>query len=223
MKWYQKTGWIAVFLILFFPLGCFLMWKYRPQWSNWIKWPVSIILGIWFLSIAAQSLTPAGISNTAQLSETQALLEQRESELAEAKTLLEESQQTLTLTQEELTDTQDKLAQTQEELAEVQEQLAQTQDELADTQDKLKQAESTPEEAQNSPSRTGSSDTQASDSAPDSSSSASADSGITNSQTVLVTRTGSKYHNHKCGNGTYYEATLDEALARGLTPCEKCY
>lgn len=42
-------------------------------------------------------------------------------------------------------------------------------------------------------------------------------------ETVLVTATGSKYHTHKCGNGTYTPATLEEAQARGLTPCEKCY
>ncbi|WP_086314636.1 hypothetical protein A5821_002219 [Enterococcus sp. 7F3_DIV0205] len=42
-------------------------------------------------------------------------------------------------------------------------------------------------------------------------------------QTVLVTPTGSKYHNRKCGNGTYTPATLEEAQARGLTPCSKCY
>lgn len=41
--------------------------------------------------------------------------------------------------------------------------------------------------------------------------------------TVLVTRTGSRYHTHKCGNGTYYESTLSAARARGLTPCQKCY
>lgn len=40
---------------------------------------------------------------------------------------------------------------------------------------------------------------------------------------VLVTATGSKYHNRKCGNGTYTPATLEEAQARGLTPCSKCY
>lgn len=40
---------------------------------------------------------------------------------------------------------------------------------------------------------------------------------------VLVTRTGSKYHLKKCGNGTYYQATLDDALARGLDPCSKCF
>ena len=42
-------------------------------------------------------------------------------------------------------------------------------------------------------------------------------------QTVYITRTGSKYHTHKCGNGTYYAASLSEAKARGLTPCKKCF
>lgn len=42
-------------------------------------------------------------------------------------------------------------------------------------------------------------------------------------QTVYVTPTGSKYHTHKCGNGTYSPATLEQAQASGLTPCAKCY
>lgn len=41
--------------------------------------------------------------------------------------------------------------------------------------------------------------------------------------TVYVTPTGSKYHSHKCGNGTYTPAPLSSALARGLTPCSKCF
>lgn len=41
--------------------------------------------------------------------------------------------------------------------------------------------------------------------------------------TVMITRTGSKYHTHKCGNGTYFEATLAEAQSRGLAPCDKCF
>lgn len=40
---------------------------------------------------------------------------------------------------------------------------------------------------------------------------------------VYVTPTGSKYHTHKCGNGNFYQTTLSEAKARGLTPCKKCY
>lgn len=43
------------------------------------------------------------------------------------------------------------------------------------------------------------------------------------SQRVLVTPTGKKYHNHVCGNGTYNESTLDQALAAGLEPCSKCF
>ena len=42
-------------------------------------------------------------------------------------------------------------------------------------------------------------------------------------QMVLVTKTGSKYHAYKCGNGTYYQVTLSEAQSRGLSPCSKCY
>ena len=41
--------------------------------------------------------------------------------------------------------------------------------------------------------------------------------------TVYVTPTGSKYHTHACGYGSYYPASLSEALARGLSPCSKCY
>ena len=110
------------------------------------------------------------------------------------------------------------MEQTQDELEETKAELEQAQNGLEQTQDELETAE-----AANSRSSGSSSGSQASDSITDNASSQSADTGITNSQTVLITRTGSKYHTHKCGNGTYYEATLDEALARGLTPCEKCY
>lgn len=41
--------------------------------------------------------------------------------------------------------------------------------------------------------------------------------------TVYVTPTGSKYHTHKCGNGTYYASSLSSAKARGLTACSKCF
>lgn len=42
-------------------------------------------------------------------------------------------------------------------------------------------------------------------------------------RTVYVTATGSKYHTHKCGNGTYYPSSLSAAKARGLTACAKCF
>ena len=42
-------------------------------------------------------------------------------------------------------------------------------------------------------------------------------------RTVYVTKSGKRYHyNAHCGNGNYYESTLSDAKARGLTPCQKC-
>lgn len=40
---------------------------------------------------------------------------------------------------------------------------------------------------------------------------------------IYVTATGKRYHyDGSCNGGTYYEATLAEAMGRGLTPCDKC-
>lgn len=42
-------------------------------------------------------------------------------------------------------------------------------------------------------------------------------------QQIYVTATGARYHfDNSCNGGTYYEATLAEAMGRGLIPCEKC-
>lgn len=42
-------------------------------------------------------------------------------------------------------------------------------------------------------------------------------------QKFYVTETGEHYHySSTCNGGTYYEATLAEAMGRGLTPCDKC-
>lgn len=42
-------------------------------------------------------------------------------------------------------------------------------------------------------------------------------------QQIYVTATGKRYHyDNTCNGGTYYEATLAEAVGRGLTPCQKC-
>ena len=45
----------------------------------------------------------------------------------------------------------------------------------------------------------------------------------TQSRTVYVTPTGKRYHyDGNCNGGTYIESTLEQALARGLTPYKKC-
>ena len=296
MKWYQRTGWILVFLIFFFPVGCYLMWKYRPGWNKWVKWPLTAVFGLWFLAIAATSLTPASSPDSLTLSEapetplapgesvtlklqtapakfplrglsyiydpamievekgaqddeivvtaketpgTAAVCAQTSDGEAVSNIVLIDIEDPATAetaqaeldakiqaaVDEALAESQALLAEKESELSEISGLLEETQDELEQTKAKLEQTQDELEtaEAANSRSSGSSSGSQASDSITDNASSQSADTGITNSQTVLITRTGSKYHTHKCGNGTYYEATLDEALARGLTPCEKCY
>ena len=52
-KWYQKTGYIILLLVLFFPVGLFLMWKYT-NWSKNIKIAISAVLALFFgISIIA--------------------------------------------------------------------------------------------------------------------------------------------------------------------------
>lgn len=41
--------------------------------------------------------------------------------------------------------------------------------------------------------------------------------------TVYITPTGKRYHyDSNCNGGTYIPSTLQDALRRGLTPCNKC-
>lgn len=43
------------------------------------------------------------------------------------------------------------------------------------------------------------------------------------SHRIYITKTGKKYHyDNTCNGGTYFEVSLEDALAKGLTPCSKC-
>lgn len=46
-KWYQQTGWIIFLLIVFFPVGLFLMWKYT-NWNKWLKIGITLFF-VWAL------------------------------------------------------------------------------------------------------------------------------------------------------------------------------
>ncbi len=48
-KWYEKTGVIILTLILFFPIGLYLMWKYNKTWSTKTKVIISVFFGLAFL------------------------------------------------------------------------------------------------------------------------------------------------------------------------------
>lgn len=41
--------------------------------------------------------------------------------------------------------------------------------------------------------------------------------------TVYITKTGKRYHyDSKCNGGTYFSCSYKDAIAKGLTPCQKC-
>jgi hypothetical protein len=47
-RWYQNSGGAILFLILFFPVGIYLMWRYT-DWSNKVKWVVTSIFVLIFV------------------------------------------------------------------------------------------------------------------------------------------------------------------------------
>lgn len=56
-KWYQKTGWIIALLILFFPIGLFLMWKYA-NWNKIIKIIITVLFALSLIGNMASPSTP---------------------------------------------------------------------------------------------------------------------------------------------------------------------
>ncbi len=63
-KWYQKTGWIIAWLILFFPVGLFLMWKY----ADWKKSVKGIVSALFAFIIIGAALSPSESLEEAKLS-----------------------------------------------------------------------------------------------------------------------------------------------------------
>ena len=76
-NWYESTGIIIMFLIIFFPVGLFLMWKY----GKWSKVPKIIVSVFWGLIIVANM----GNNNNATTSSTKPTTEVKE-EVKEEKT-----------------------------------------------------------------------------------------------------------------------------------------
>lgn len=65
-KWYQTTGGIIALLILFFPVGLFLMWKHAT-WNKTTKW---IVTGIFAFFILIGAVTPDSTPSTSDSQES---------------------------------------------------------------------------------------------------------------------------------------------------------
>lgn len=61
--WYKSTGGIIALLVLFFPAGIFLMWKYS-NWKMWLKVALSVVAAI----IVISAMSSSGSSSTSSTS-----------------------------------------------------------------------------------------------------------------------------------------------------------
>lgn len=57
MRWFQKTWAAFLFLILFAPVGIFLVWKYHGNWNKNVKIACTAVFGAFFLGVLLNALT----------------------------------------------------------------------------------------------------------------------------------------------------------------------
>ena len=210
MKWYQKTGWILAFLVLCFPLGCFLMWQYKKEWTMLIKAGASAAFGIFFLVLFLSAFS----SDTSQAAALTDQLEAIQAEKQELETQVESLSADLSVLKDENQTNVAKIEELQDQLETAEQTIASMSDldpaeDLQNQIDSLQQENTklTEENEKLSSQIASASVSNSSKSSPDSSVSAGTDApsqpADINSEIVLVTKPGSKYHNHTCGNGTY--------------------
>lgn len=64
-KWYQGNAAIIAFLVLFFPVGLYLMWKHA-NWNKTVKWIVTGVFAFIILVNAIGGSNPSSTTSTTQ-------------------------------------------------------------------------------------------------------------------------------------------------------------
>ena len=57
--WYQQDWAIVAFLVFFFPVGLYLMWKHAG-WSSMVKWGISGVFAVLLVIVVVASATSGG-------------------------------------------------------------------------------------------------------------------------------------------------------------------
>lgn len=147
--------------------------------------------------------------------------------LREENTVLEGKNKELTEENERLVAEERKRKEEVEELAKKEEEakLAEEQriEEEAKKQEEAKKLEVEKKEKEAAAAKSQQSAKSSSSSGANVSKSAPAKQGVDNTAQILRTKSGTKYHRRKCGNGNFFATTLNEAKAIGLSACSKCF
>lgn len=75
-KWYEKTWAVLLLLILFFPVGLYLMWKYT-DWHKGIKIGISVFFGLYLLITMAKMPSTESALTEAEKKELQELRQEK--------------------------------------------------------------------------------------------------------------------------------------------------
>jgi hypothetical protein len=68
LKWYKKPNGVIILLILFFPVGLYLMWK-NELWTKQTRWIVTVVLAVIVIASAGNDKS-SSISNDNSSSST---------------------------------------------------------------------------------------------------------------------------------------------------------
>lgn len=200
-RFYRKTWFVILLMVLFPPMGLILMWLYKKNWNTILKILLSIVLAfntlvmIAMLSPTSDEQTVDSDTATSSLGITQeaVMLESITQEETTLDSTTEESTTAAATTAKKPTPT------TQKQAAATTEKPAPT----TEKQTTKKPAPTTEKQTTKKP--------------------------VITTQdpneriTVYRTSGGEKYHyENPCGNGEYYPVSLADALRSGLEPCEKC-
>jgi len=207
-KWYQQTWGVVLMLVLFFPMGLYLMWKHA-QWGKGVKIGVTSALVV-LCALAGSgdsadepptSLAFDGNTTSVTISETSDLFEDITSEITTTETTTEEETTEEETTEEETTEEETTEEETTEEET--------TEEET--TEEETTEEEITEEETYYD-------DTYYDEEEDDTY------YGEEESEMVWITATGTKYHSiPDCGNTKSSRQVSLETAKRNYSACSKCW
>lgn len=213
-KWYQKSWGIILMIILFFPVGIFLMWKYS-NWNKIIKIIITATFAMFFLigMVPEDSAHPSDTDNNTEDSAIMAIVDESETETAIQK---QTTTQEYSTTQEQTT---------VQEYGPTQEQFTTQKQTTAETQTTIQEKSTNQNPATTKKQTTTTKPTTIQKQTTTQKPTTEIVHQPNQTEMVWIPKSGSKYHSHSgCGNmKNPRQVSLEEAKNRGYEPCSKCY
>ncbi|MGD6771911.1 hypothetical protein [Staphylococcus simulans] len=95
-KWYQST-WFTILMLLFvFPVGLFLMWKFKKNWKLWVKILITVLVAI---SVVNMMTNKTPTDNNTSKTKTEQKSDKQEAKKDDKKTFETDGSATITANQ----------------------------------------------------------------------------------------------------------------------------